>query len=164
MNNYTLRYGIAGGIVSIALGLLNWFTVAQWFGPIPSQTVGWLSIILSLMCVPLGIRYFRDKLNDGNVSFGQGFRIGFGITFVVSALMYFYSALFFIFQGEEFIEWTKRGLSTAEVAAYEQQIAQTPAWVYTPWVQAFLLFVSIMLIGLVITAISSLILKRSGER
>lgn len=163
MKNYILRYGLAGGLVSIALGLFNWFTVAQWYGPVVSQTVGWLSIILSLMCIPLGIRYFRDKLNKGRVSFGEGLRIGLGITFVVSVLMYFYSALFFVFQGPEFIEWTKRGLSPAELAAYEQQIAQTPAWVYTPWVQAFILFLSIVLIGLVVTVISSLILKRSGE-
>ncbi|HUF03182.1 MAG TPA: DUF4199 domain-containing protein [Aridibacter sp.] len=163
MNNYILRYGIGGAIVSIALGLFNWFTVAQWHGVTASQTVGWLSIILSLMCIPLGIRYFRDKLNKGRVSFGEGFRTGLGITFVVSVLMYFYSALFFIFQGDEFIEWTKRGLSPSEIAAYEQQIAQSPAWVYTPWFQAFLLFVSILLIGVVITAISSLILKRAGE-
>ncbi|REJ76053.1 MAG: DUF4199 domain-containing protein [Acidobacteria bacterium] len=162
MKNYILRYGIAGGLISIVLGILNWFTVAQWFGPIPSQTVGWLSIILSLMCIPLGMKYFRDKLNDGSVGFGEGLKIGLGITAVVSVLMYFYSALFFLFQGEEFVEWTKRGLSTAELAAYEQQIAQSPAWVYTPWVQALLLCISIFVIGLVISVVSALLLKSSG--
>lgn len=163
MKSYILRYGIFGGIVSIILGLLNWFTIAQWFGPGISQTAGWLSIIFSLMCVPLGIVYFRDSLNNGRVNLWEGLRIGVGITFVASVVMFFYSTLFLIFQGKEMLEWTKRGMSSAELAVYEQQLAQTPQWVYAPWFQALLLSLSIFVIGLVITIVSALILKSPGK-
>ncbi|NNE98358.1 MAG: DUF4199 domain-containing protein [Pyrinomonadaceae bacterium] len=162
MKNYMLRYGLIGGCVSITLGLINWFTVAR-FGPIPSQTVGYLSIILSLMCVPLGVKYFRDRLNDGKVQFTKAFRIGLGITLVASTVNMFYGMLFFLFAGDSFEEWSKQGLTQAQLLEREAQLAQNPEFVGTPWFQGFLFFLLLMTIGAIISLISAFILRRSGN-
>ncbi len=161
MKNYVVRYGVFGGVLSIALGLINWFTVAQAYGPASSQVLGYLSIILSLMCVPLGIKYFRDKLNNGKVSFGKGLKIGLGISLVASLINFLYGMLFFVFAGESFQEWNKQGLSETELKALQMQMEQTPDFILTPWFQGLVLGVSVFLIGLVISLISSLILKHS---
>ena len=161
MQRVIIKYGVYGGIISIALGLINWFTVAQAFGPIVSQTVGWLTIIVSLMCVPLGIRYYRDRINGGNLSFGRGFHIGMGITSIFTLISFFYSVLFFVIAGDSFDEWSRRGMSEAEIVQLEARMAQAPEFVSTPWFQALLLAISILLIGLFICLVSSLMLKRS---
>lgn len=161
MKNYVLKYGLIAGIINITLGLSNWFTIAQAFGPSISQTVGYLSMVLSLMCIPLGIKYFRDKINNGNVSFAKGFRVGLGITLIASVITFFYSALFFVFAGDSFDEWSKKGLSASELEAYELRLVQTPDFVFTPWFQGLILFLSVFMIGSIINLISSLVLRRS---
>ncbi len=161
MKNYILRYGLIGGSISIVLGLTNWFTVAEWYGPTVSQVIGWISITLSLMCVPLGIKYYRDKLNHGSVSFGKGFRIGIGITFVVTVVIFIYSVLFYLLAGDSYDEWRKRGLSEAEVLELEAQIAQGPDFLYSFWFQGFALMFSVFIIGMIVNLISNLVLKRT---
>ncbi|HMB63151.1 MAG TPA: DUF4199 domain-containing protein [Eudoraea sp.] len=161
MPNYVLRYGLIGGTISIALGLINWFTIAQSYGPKVSQTTGYLTVILSLMCVPLGIRYFRDKLNGGTISFSKGFRIGLGITTIFSLITFLYSALFFVFAGDTFDQWTKKGLSKTELIEMQHRLEETPDFALTPWFQAFILFLTVFLIGVVINLVSCLLLKRS---
>lgn len=161
MKNHILRYGLIGGCVNIALGLTNWFTVAR-LGPTISQAVGWLSIIAAFMCVPLGIIYFRDKLNDGDATFGQAFKTGIGITFVFSLLSGIYSVLFFLFAGEGFEKWRRQGMNDAELQALEAQLEQTPAVLLSPVGQGFMFFVIVLIIGIVVTLISSLVLKRSN--
>ncbi|MEK6154069.1 DUF4199 domain-containing protein [Flavobacteriaceae bacterium 3-367] len=161
MKNYMLRYGLWGGGISIGLGLINWFTVAQIYGPGVSQVIGYLSIVLSLMCVPLGIKYFRDKLNRGKLTFAHGFKIGSGITLIASLVTFLYSILFFELAGERFDEWSRKGLSETEIGALEAQLLQSPDFVYTSWFQGFVLFLTVFLIGMIINLISSLLLKRS---
>lgn len=160
MKNYVIRYGLIAGSISIGLGIINWFTISQWYGPTVSRAVGWLSIILSLMCVPLGIKYYRDKLNNGSVSFSKGFRIGIGITFVASIAIFIYSMLFYVLAGDSFDEWSRQGLSEAELIELQMQIEQTPI-VYSYWFQSLILAISVFIIGMIINLISNLALKRS---
>ena len=109
MKNFIVRFGVLGACVSIALGLINWFTVAQWYGVSTSQAIGYTSIAVSMLCIPLGIRYFRDKLNQGKVSFGEAFKIGNGITFVAAVIKGLYSMLFFLVEGDDFAVWQRIG-------------------------------------------------------
>ncbi|MDN5202670.1 DUF4199 domain-containing protein [Fulvivirgaceae bacterium BMA10] len=163
MKNYVLRYGLLGGCVSIGLGLFNWFFIASTLGHNASQFIGYLSLILALFCIPLGIRYFRDKLNDGAVSFGEGFKIGAGITFITSLMVFLYSALFFVFAGDDFNAWREKGLTQSELEQVRQQMVEMPEFVLNPWFQGFVMFLMAFLIGMIINLISSLVLKSTNK-
>ncbi|NAS11441.1 DUF4199 domain-containing protein [Poritiphilus flavus] len=163
MKGYILKYGIAGGLISSILGTLNWLMVAQSIGVSASQALGYISITLSLLCIPFGVRYFRDKLNKGAVSFGQAFLIGMGITGIAALVMAIHSMLFFAFQREEFIAWQRQDLSPAELAAFNEQLAQMPEFAYTPWFQGIVMFFMVFLIGAVVNLISALLLKKEGR-
>ena len=160
MKKYILKYGIIGGLVSSVLGTLNWILIAQSVGVSASQAVGYLSITLSLLCIPFGVRYFRDQLNQGRVNFTQAFRIGLGITLIAGIVMAIHSILFFAFQKEEFMEWQVKDLSPAELAAFNEQLAQMPDFAFTPWFQGIVMFIMVFLIGAVVNVISALILKK----
>lgn len=161
MNKIQIRYGVTGGIISITLGLINWFTISQWYGPTASQAVGYLSIIVSMMCVPLGIRYFRDQVNGGEITLGKAMKVGLGITGFFTLITFLYGILFFVFAGEDFENWRREGLSANELATLEAQIAQTPEIVFTPFFQGLILAISVFLIGVIVDLISALVLKRS---
>ena len=161
MKNFVLRYGIIAGCLSVALASINWFFVAQTFGQTPSQVVGYLSVIIALLCVPLGIKYYRDKLNKGVVSFGQGFNIGIGITLINATIMFFYSLLFFVIEGEKMQAWREQGMTHAELEEFLAQIAAMPQFAASPWFQALITSLMIFLVGLIINLISSMLLKKS---
>lgn len=160
MKKIVLKYGIIGGVISSILGTLNWFTVANSIGVQGSQAIGYISILLSLLCIPFGIRYFRDKLNNETVSFGQSLKIGLGITIMAAVVMTIHSILFFIFQKEEFLEWQRKDLSQTELMSFNEQLAQMPDFSYTPWFQGIVMFFMVFLIGGVINVISALLLKK----
>lgn len=155
-----LKYGIIGGVISSVLGTLNWLLVAQSIGVHASQAVGYISITLSLLCIPFGVRYFRDQLNNETVSFGQSFKIGLGITVIAAIVMGIHSVLFFAFQKEEFLEWQKKDLSEAELTVFNEQLASAPEFVYTPWFQGVIMFSMVFSIGVVVNLISALLLKK----
>jgi len=159
MKNYIWKYGIIGGLISSVLGTLNWMFIAKPLGVAFSQTVGYLSIAISLLCIPFGVRYFKKKHNNNQVSFGQAFKIGLAITGVAGIVMAIHSILFFTFQKNEFLDWQKQGLSDSELTAFNEQMAQTPDFVYTPFFQGLVMFVMVFLIGAVINLISALFMK-----
>ncbi|MBO3698010.1 DUF4199 domain-containing protein [Roseivirga sp. E12] len=155
MKKLVLRYGIVGACVSITLGLLNWFTVAQSFSVEASQITGYASIILSLMCVPLGIRYFKHKLNSGIVPFKKALKIGTSITLVNATITFLYSVLFFVFAGEEFANWRTSGMNEEAL----QRMNQAPDFVMSPLFQGLIMFLSVFFIGLIISLVSSVALS-----
>lgn len=157
MRKFIIRYGLIGGLTSMVLGLLNWFFIARTLGFAASQWVGYLSIVVSLMCIPLGIKYFRDKLNHGVVSMGQSFRVGMGITLVASLVMFIYSMLFFIIAGDNFDQWKEQGTT-------QDQMTDIPEFATTFWFQGLIMFITVLLIGFIINLGSSLVLKRNKAR
>lgn len=160
---YIVKYGLIGGIISSVIGTLNWIFIAHSIGVSGSQIIGYLTIFLSLLAIPFGVRYFRDKLNSGQVSFGQAFKIGLGITCVAGIVMAVHSIIFFSLQKDEFLEWQSSGLSSSELVAYNEQMAQTPDFVYNPLFQGLIMFIMVFLIGAIINLVSSLFLKHEAS-
>ncbi len=159
MKNYVVRYGLYAGMTLIVLGLFNWFVIAP-NGYQVSQAFGYLSMVIALFTVPMAIKYFRDKLNDGFVSFGKGMKIGMGVTSITSLVMGIYSALFFYLQGDQFMEWSKQQLSAEEWAEAEAYMETMGSIAMSPLFQGFIMFLTVFFIGAIITLISALVLKR----
>ncbi len=161
MKRFVIRYGLIGGCILIALGLFNWFFIARPLGYQASEFFGYLSMVVALLCIPLGIMYFRNKLNNGSVSFNQAFKIGLGITAITSVVMFFHSMLFFIIAGDDFLEWSKTGLTATELEERQAQLDALPDFVMSPWFQGVLMALTVFLIGVIISLVSSFILKQS---
>ncbi len=159
MKKLEIRYGLLSGLANISLSIFNWYLIAQPFGYSASETFGYLSIVVALMFIPIGIKYYKEKLNDQMISFFEAFKIGIGIALISSIITFFYSTVYFMVLGDEFIEWSQKGLSASELAAVQNQLESLPDFVLSPWFQGLLMFVTVFLIGLVITLISAMILK-----
>lgn len=161
MKRFVLRYGMLSGIILLALGLINWFLIAKPFGYETSEIFGYLSIVISLLVIPMGIKYFKDKLNQGTVTFGQGFKVGSGISLIASIVMFFYSLLFFTVAGNDFQEWSDSRLTTEELEAQGAQLAAMPEFIASVWFQSLIMLVTVFVIGLVISLISASLMKTS---
>lgn len=161
MKKYIIYYGIAGGLISSLLGTLNWLIIARPLGVTTSQTVGYISIAISLLCIPFGVRYFREKHNDGRVSLSEALKIGVAITTVAGVVMAIHSMIFFALQKDAFISWQQANLSADELQSYNEQLATMPDFAFTPWFQAIVMFIMVFLIGAVINIVSALMLRKT---
>ena len=51
-----------------------------------SMLLGYTTMIVAFSLVFVGIKNFRDKYNDGLISFGKAFKIGLFITLITSTI------------------------------------------------------------------------------
>lgn len=87
MKQIILRYGLLSGaaaaVLMVATGLYYrsnpHFENGEYFG--------YAGILLSMLFVFLGVRAYRDQVNDGALSFGRGFQIGLLIA-IISCVCY----------------------------------------------------------------------------
>lgn len=164
MKNVVLRYGIVSGCVLIFTGIMNWLFVAKQFGYTPSEVVGYASFFIALMAVPLGIKYYKENLNNGFITMKDSFKIGLGITGIASLVMFFYSLIYFKVFGDEFMEWYESSVSVEEWKNIESQMASMPDYMMTPWFRSLVMLITVFFIGFIITLISSLVIPKLRSR
>ena len=158
-----LKYGLIGGFLSILLAIINWTLIARYLGYNASVTIGYLSILISLSCIPFGLIYFRDKLNMGSMSFVEGLKIGIGISLIMSVLIFIYNSLFFLLVGDDYDKWRMEVMSAAQRSQVEQQMAQIPEVMAGPWMQGLVTATMVFMAGLIVNLISTMILKKSNQ-
>ena len=77
MKPIAFRYGIYAGLAILVLGALHVFVfmppTISWE---MAEVAGYLTMILSMIFVFMGIRYYRDHVNNGFLTFGQGLKLG----------------------------------------------------------------------------------------
>lgn len=172
MKRNILIYGLIGGIV---MTTLHFTTIPLWDKTSNydlGEVLGYASMILSLLAVYLGIKHYRDKYNDGSMSFKQGFTVGLSISTVAGMLFAFYVYFFYTKIDPNFMSKYERHfiekIEKSSVSAQEKatQIAELKKTfadpMYSNWVfQSFIMFATVLIIGLLVTLISSGVLKKN---
>jgi hypothetical protein len=88
MIGYILRYGIIAGVI-VATPMI-WQMVSWKPGqaePLGGMLIGYLTMLVALTAVFIGIKQYRDKVLGGVIKFGPAFALGLGIS-VVASLLY----------------------------------------------------------------------------
>ena len=134
-----------------------------------SMLIGYASMLVAFSLVFVGIRNYRDKFSGGVLSFGKAFKIGILIVLIAST-MYVVSWLicYFFFipdfldkYGAQEIERLKTaGATAAELQSKTQEIADFTKMYKNPFFNALMTYAEILPVGIIVTLISSLILKR----
>jgi hypothetical protein len=86
--NITVFGLIAGAIVSILMLFIVYYTsyCAGNVSYTTSMVIGYASMLVAFSLVFVGIRNYRDRYNGGAISFGKAFRIGIMIVLVASTI------------------------------------------------------------------------------
>lgn len=160
-----LKYGlISGGLI-----VSSWFITIGFENPDLSggEIVGYAIMIVALSAVFMGLKSIRDK--NGTLSFKEGFLNGLGISLVASTIYVIgwmiYMPNFAPDFADKYAESQIAIVEQSEIPKKEKQvqIADINNWVETyrqPHVMAATTFVEIFPVGLLVTLISALILKR----
>jgi hypothetical protein len=170
MKRVILKYGIFGlitGLVFFGAGLLFGDDVSHSSGEI----IGYSAMIVSLSFVFFGMKHYRDKVNNGLLSFKSAMIIGMCIAALVGlgvALAdYVYTTVINPDFAAQYLEATLKNYeamySGAELEAKKQELeAQMDAYGGSGFMAA-LMFITVLLIGFLVSLISALFLQRNNQ-
>jgi hypothetical protein len=123
--------------------------------------------------VYVGIRNYRDKYNGGVISFGKAFKIGIMIVLIASTIYvvaWLIDYFFFIpdfmekFSAQELDKLKASGASQVEIDKETIKMANMVKMYKNPLFNAMMTYAEILPVGLIVTLISSLILKRKAAK
>ena len=173
MKKLVLTYGLIAGIVvsifmltSIALGVEHMDTEKGMY-------IGFTGMIIALSFIFVAIKNYRDKHNGGTISFGKAFRIGLYISLIASTLYVISWMVDYYFFVPDFLEKyaaaamenvRESGASEAEISAKTAEMAQFREWYKNPVFVALLTYTEILPVGIVVSLIAALFLKRNESR
>jgi hypothetical protein len=167
MRKVVLTYGLIAGLIVSLLVVVTWSLVPYESDMAMSMLLGYANMLIALSMIFFAIRNYRDNYLGGTITWGRGFMVGLYVSIVASILYVIGWKIFSSIAMPDFWEtygkhtlegMVKRGASAAEIAETTKQIEyykHMPALV--EWGMTFL---EIFPVGLIISAISALILSR----
>ncbi len=135
-----------------------------------SMIIGFSAMAVAFSFIFVGVKNYRDKQNGGTITFGQGFLLGFMISLIASTLYVITWGVEFHFFMPDFMDKYSamqvkqlkasgisgaaldKGIKSIESANYNYK--------HNPFFFAMYTYMEILPIGILITLISALILKR----
>jgi len=172
MKKNIIIYGLIAGIVVSILMLLSVNYISHCEGNVDYDTsmlIGYASMLIAFSLVYVGIRNYRDKYNQGVISFGKAFKIGITIVLIASTIYVVAWLIDYFFFIPDFAEkyaahtldkLKASGASQVEIDKQTKEMANFARMYKNPFFNAMMTYVEILPVGLIVTLISSLILKR----
>jgi hypothetical protein len=165
-----LVFGSISGIIVGTLMALSLFWANQGHDIKEGMLLGYASMVIALSLIYVGVRNFRDKYNDGMISFAKALKLALGITLIASTI---YVAVwlveFYVFIPDFMDKYTashiqqvkSSGLSTV---AIQKQVADMESmrdsYDHNPLVVVLYTYLEIVPVGIIISLLTALLLKR----
>ncbi|PQJ73521.1 MULTISPECIES: DUF4199 domain-containing protein [Polaribacter] len=158
--NYGLYLGVIGIIVHLILFATGSLLEFQWINSL-------VSFVAMIALIIIGIKKFREA-NDGFISWGQGVKIGLGITMISAVIALVYTFLFMNYIDPTFQQqamelqqqkWLDAGMTEEQV---DNAVAMAQKF-QSPGILAAIILATSAFFGFIISAIAAAIMKKSEE-
>lgn len=165
MKNIILKNGLLGGIIVCTVMISMTFYMKANPNNEPSAIIGFASMFLAFIFVILGIKQHREA-NNNSITFGKAFLIGFlislfmSIIYVIVWLIIYYN--FFPNFMEQYSEMVLKNTNPDEIAAKTLEMNQMKEWYKNPVMIILLTLMEIFPLGIVVSLIAALVLKRKN--
>ena len=167
MKSTLFRYSLYSVLVLLVSGITQFFLFPKCNFEV-QEVIGYLTILLSMVFVFFGIRHYRNHVNGGLLSFGQGLKMGTLIILVPSVFFglfdIFYSKVlnpdwqkdYLAYYTEKFRKTTPPDQLQAKLDSLHSQMEMFS----NPVMEFLLMFATVFIVGFIVTIISSLTLMR----
>lgn len=172
MKKNILVYGLISGLVISILMAVNLSMCIKSGDFDSSIVVGYASMIVAFSMIYIGIKNYRDKYNNGVISFGKAFRLGLFITLIASTIYvivwlveehFFFPDFMDKYVAHEVHKLQSSGISATELADKTKELNDNKEMYNNPLLKILMTYAEIFPVGLVVTLISSLILKTKAK-
>ncbi|HEV3039992.1 MAG TPA: DUF4199 domain-containing protein [Candidatus Angelobacter sp.] len=172
MKKTVVTFGLISGGISAGM-LLATVPLADKIGFDRGELLGYTVIVLSALLIFFGVRSYRENASGGRLTFGRGFAVGILIT-LLSSVFYVatWEIVYFKFMpdfAEKYaaheIERAKSsGASQDQIQKKLQEAKQFKQMYDKPAVNIALTFTEVFPIGLVVTLLSAVILRKKSPQ
>jgi len=173
MKKNVLVFGLLSGFIITAFMLYSSLMCYSNANFKSSEVVGYAGMLIAFAFIFVGIKNYRDKYNNGIISFGKAFKVGLFITLIASTLY----VLVWVIEYYVFVpDWMDKycthmineakssGVNQLELDKTNAQMNSYKEMYKNPLFVVLFTYVEVLPIGLVISLISALILKRKTKR
>lgn len=171
MRKTILTFGLISGALS-SLMMVATVPFSDRISFDKAEVIGYTTIVLSFLLVFFGIRSYRDNAGNGQITFTKAFAVGISIT-LISCIFYVvtWEVLYFNFlhdfmdkYGAYMVEKVKAsGAGPAAVQAQLEQMKKYKELYENPLLNAGMTFIEPFPVGLIITLISAVVLRRKPQ-
>ena len=170
MKRIVLTRGLASG--AILVGLMAITLPLCMNGTIDfsySQALGYGSMVLAFLFVFFGIRTYRQEVGGGSITFGKALQVGILITLITCVLYVIAWEIVYWGFWPDFLDELEAhtiaklradGESAATIAEMEANMAKFAELYRNPLFNVAVTFLEVLPVGLVVTLVSALILRR----
>ena len=173
MKKNILIYGSISGLIVSAIMAVNVNMCYNSGDFESSMLLGYTAMLIAFSMIFVGIKNYRDKYNDGVVSFGKAFKIGIMIVLIASTVYVVTWLIDYFFFIPDFMEkysthmleqLKASGVNQIEIDKQIKEMASFGKMYKNPFFNAMMTYAEILPVGLIVTLISSLILKRKTTK
>jgi hypothetical protein len=168
MKKIILVSGLIAGLI-LALVMFISFNLMDDHFDASGMIIGYSSMILAFSLIFVAVKNWRDKHNNGIISFGTAFKIGLLITLIASSMYvlawmieyHFFIPDFMDKYADHSLQQAKdAGASAAELARQTTEMEGFKEMYKNPVMVVLLTYTEVLPVGLVVSLICALILKR----
>ncbi|MDG5490847.1 DUF4199 domain-containing protein [Psychroserpens sp. SPM9] len=152
MKRTVLKFGLYGLLTGFVIFTLHLVLGIKNLDYSTNEILGYISIFLSLSFIFFGIKHYRDRVNNGVISFGKALGIGVLISLLVGLGIAFADFIYTQFIDPSFFSQYEQQLIEQGKADEIIKMTSTTA--------ALFMLVLVTIIGFIISLISGLILQR----
>lgn len=169
MGRIIATYGIIGGII-VAIGMWLGITFVPHGGG-AGMAAGYLSMLIALSMVFVGVRQYRDTQKGGIIRFWTAFGVGLGIAcvagmfYVLAWELYLYLTDYSFmdeYVGSMLESMRTSGKPAAEIAKFESEMAAFKLEYANPLFRMVMTFAEIAPVGLLVALVSAALLRKSS--
>lgn len=166
MKRYVLIFGLVIGTIWTAIMIYMAYLMYTTPDIKTNDVLGYALMIIIWSIIFFGVRNYRNKQLGGVISFGKAFKTGVWISLVAStlyvAVWLFYYYLFVPDWLDAYIAHCLKQASASELAAKTAEMETLREMYKNPLFVILYTYVEVLPIGLVISLVSALILKKKS--
>ena len=173
MKKTGLRYGAYAGFFELICFVLTWIVIYLFKPGFGVQGyIGYASIISPLIFIYFGVRYYRDRVNNGGISFLRALQVGLLIVIVPALSFAIVETVYVELIDPKFydnvyaqdIEQYRKVLPPAEFAIRLKEIKEELILDKNPVFNFLMMVLTISALGIIIALISSVLLMRRAKK
>ncbi len=160
---------IAGALVSLMLLITQYIFRANGTTLDYGMLIGFSTMIISLSLIFVAVKTYRDRHQNGVITFGKAFQIGILIAVIASFMYATTWEIYFNTAGSDFVEWytkaqmdklVQEGASEAAIAEMKTSLDSMATMYKNPLMRFSMTLMEIFPVGLIITLISAGLLRK----
>jgi hypothetical protein len=173
MKKTVWRYGLYAGLAELVLFVAIWLLIyVTHISHEVQGNISWANLLLPLVFVYFGIRYYRDRVNNGYISFLGAVKLGLLIVIIPAVSFAIIESVYVLAINPNFyrdislydIEQYRKTLPPAQFALKVKEINEQVALDNNPLFNFVLMVLTVGALGVLATLASALLLFRRKVR